>query len=134
MRGAGAKEHGQRYAFLFCASQNRDPEPQKGQQSIRRCALQTARRANPEDPADQQPEIEATGMNQQPLQDVVVPAQISAAHRARVVEVRERALDRRPTSKHQTQSAGAAQPTAIAIAKRWSASQPTVEVKSTRNS
>jgi len=45
VQGVGAQERGQRYAFLFGASQNRDPEPQESQQRIRREPLQTARPA-----------------------------------------------------------------------------------------
>ena len=40
-----------------------------------------------------EPEIEATRMNQEALQDVRVAAQMGAPHPARVVEMRKRAFD-----------------------------------------
>src|ERR1700730_656181 len=87
-------------------------------QNARHAALQTTWRADSEDPADQQPEIEGAGMNQQPLEDVRMTAQMRAAHASRVVEVRERALDPLTASPHQAASSSAANPATIAIHRR----------------
>src|SRR6266480_2121380 len=55
-----------------------------------------------------EPEIEATRMNQQSLQDVRVAAQMGAAHAARVVEMREGAFDLLAALAHQSASAWSA--------------------------
>src|SRR5262245_2291366 len=41
----------------------------------------------------QQAEIEATGVDQQAFEDVVVPAQVGATHPARVIDMRKRAFE-----------------------------------------
>ena len=56
-------------------------------------ALQPARRADPDQMTHDEPEIEATRMNQEALQDVRVAAQMGAPHPARVVEMRKRAFE-----------------------------------------
>ena len=68
-------------------------------------ALQAARRADADQLTHDEPEIEATGMNQQALQDVRVTAQMRAAHAARVVEMREGAFDPLAASPHQAPAA-----------------------------
>jgi hypothetical protein len=65
-----------------------------------------------------EPEIEATRLNQQAFQDVGVTAQMRAAHAAGVVEMREGALDLLAALAHQSPSAWAANPPAIGIHRR----------------
>jgi hypothetical protein len=77
--------------------------------------LETAWRANPEGRPDQQPKIEAARMDQQPLEDIVVTAQMRAAHPARLIEMREGAFDILPASTHQAASPSATNPPTIAI-------------------
>src|SRR6266852_2308280 len=84
----------------------------------RDAALEAARGADSEDRPHHQPEIEAAGMNQQPLEDVPAPAQMRAAHAAGVVEMCERAFDVLPASTHQATPTGAANPPTIAIHRR----------------
>ena len=78
-------------------------------------ALQPARRADADQVTHDEPEIEATRMNQQTLQDVRVAAQMRAAHPARVVEMREGAFDALAALAHQSASASSANPSSIAI-------------------
>ena len=58
-----------------------DERPQGGHRRERRgaAALQAPRRTDSEQRAHEQPEIAATGVDQQPLQDVVVPSEMRAA-------------------------------------------------------
>jgi hypothetical protein len=58
-----------------------------------------------EERAHEQAEIEPAGMDQQPLEDVGVTAQVGAAHTPCVIEVRERAFDQFAAPPHQTPSA-----------------------------
>jgi hypothetical protein len=67
--------------------------------------LETTRRPHREDRAQQQAEIEPAGMDQQPLEDVRVTAQVGAAHTPGVIEVRERAFDQFAAPPHETPSA-----------------------------
>ena len=76
---------------------------------------ESRRRADAEDLTHDEPKIEATGMNQQPLQDVRVTAQMGATHPARVIDMREGAFDRLATSTHQAPAAGSTNPATIAI-------------------
>src|SRR5206468_5270036 len=62
--------------------------------------------------------VDAAGMNQQPLEDVLVPSQMRATHAARVVDVRERTLDPLAALAHQAPSASSTYPAAIAIHRR----------------
>src|SRR5207244_2023312 len=70
----------------------RPPHDDEGQHR-RQPPLQTARRPESDQLTHDEPKIEAAGMNQQPLEDVLMTTQMRAAHAARVVDVRERALD-----------------------------------------
>ena len=65
-----------------------------------------------------EPEIEAAGVNQQPLENIRVTAQMRAPHAARVIEVREGAFDPFAALAHQAASAGPADPSPIAIDRR----------------
>ena len=81
-------------------------------------ALQPARRADPDQMTHDEPEIEATRMNQEALQDVRVAAQMRAPHPARVVEMRKRAFDPFAALAHQAAAAAAPHPATIAIHRR----------------
>src|SRR5678815_6154869 len=98
-------------------SQVFDKRPQRDHDGHRGCesALQAARRADAEDLTHDEPKIEATGMNQQPLQDVRVTAQMGATHPPRVIDMREGAFDRLAASTHQAPAAGSTNPATIAI-------------------
>ena len=65
-----------------------------------------------------EPEIEATRMNQEALQDVGVAAQMGAPHPARVVEMRKRAFDPFAALAHQAAAASSPHPATIAIHRR----------------
>ena len=56
-------------------------------------ALEPPRRAYADRVPHHEPEIEGAGMNQEPLENVLMPPQMRAPHAPRVVEVREGALD-----------------------------------------
>ena len=60
-----------------------------------------------------EPEIEATRMNQEALQDVRVAAQMRAPHPARVVEMRKRAFDPFAALAHQAAAASSPHPATI---------------------
>ena len=61
--------------------------------SIQRVSLEPARRALAEQLPHQNSEIEGARVDQQSFEDVPMPAQVSAAHPAGVVHVREGAFD-----------------------------------------
>ena len=65
-----------------------------------------------------EPEIEATRMNQEALQDVRVAAQMGAPHPARVVEMRKRAFDPFAALAHQAAAASSPHPATIARHRR----------------
>ena len=65
-----------------------------------------------------EPEIEATRMNQEALQDVGVAAQMGAPHPARVVEMRKRAFDPFAALAHQAAAASSPHPATVAIHRR----------------
>ena len=77
---------------------------------VRRGANRGSARAAPT--AD---EIEGARVDQQPFEDVAMPAQVRAAHPARVIDVRERPLHVLPASPQQPLTARAAHPPAIAV-------------------
>src|SRR2546427_4574913 len=56
-------------------------------------SLQPARRAAPEHLPHEETEVERARVNEQPLQDVLMPAQVGAAEAAGVIHVGEGALD-----------------------------------------
>src|SRR5689334_10861491 len=56
-------------------------------------ALEATWGAGAQNLAHQQPEIEAAGMNQEPLQDVVVPTQMRATQAAGLVQMGVRAFE-----------------------------------------
>ena len=70
-------------------------------QDARGAALQAPWRADAEVLAYREPHVEATAMNQQPLQDVVVSPQVRASHPAGLIEVGNRSLGEfRPSPPH----------------------------------
>jgi hypothetical protein len=73
---------------------------QHSREDDRRAVLQTARRAKTDHLTHHQSEIETTGMNEETLQDIRVPTQMGTTHRARVIDMRERAFDQLPASSH----------------------------------
>ena len=81
-------------------------------------ALQPSRRADPDQVTHDEPEIEATRMNQDALENVCVSAQMRSPHPTRVIEVRERAFDRLGASTHQAPSTGTTNRATIAIHRR----------------
>ena len=50
-------------------------------------ALEAARRAPATDPPHQQAEIEGARVDQKPFENIAMPAQVRAAHPARVVDM-----------------------------------------------
>ena len=87
---AGWKSHYSLYpasdALVEAFAKERDERRQNGRQA----ALQAARGAESDQVTHDEPEIEATRMNQEPLQDVRVAAQMRPAHRARFIKMRIR--------------------------------------------
>src|SRR5215203_7008887 len=81
----------------------------------RKAALEAAWRADAEDLTHDEPEIEATRMNQQTLQDVRVTTQMRTTHPTRVIDVREGAFDRLTASTHQASAASSTRPATIGI-------------------
>jgi len=81
----------------------------------RRAILQPARRAAADQVAHDEPEIEASRMNQQTLEDVRVAAQMRAAHPTGVVEIREGAFDTLAPLTHQAPAARPTNPSTIGI-------------------
>ena len=67
--------------------------------------LQPARRTAAEQVAHDEPEVEAPGMNQQPLEDIGVTTQMLAAHPTGVVQMREGAFDPLAPLPHQAPAA-----------------------------
>jgi hypothetical protein len=57
--------------------------------SVQTTPLEASRRSPAGRPPHQNSEIEGTRVNQQPFEDVAMPAQVSAAHPAGVVDVSE---------------------------------------------
>src|SRR5271157_2635313 len=69
-------------------------EQQQGLQNVRaRAVSQLSRRARTQQLAQDQAQVERADVNQLPLQDVVPSPQVAAPHPARLVAVREAALD-----------------------------------------
>ena len=62
--------------------------PDKGKKRCR-APLKAARRAHAKEDTHQQSEIEAAGVNQQPLPNVRVAAEVHAAHAAGLIQMRE---------------------------------------------
>ena len=60
----------------------------QGGERRRRVALEAPRRAHARQLAQEQPEVEAADVNEQPLENVGVSPQMHAAHPARLVEMR----------------------------------------------
>jgi len=63
----------------------------------------------------QEPEIERACVDDQPLEDILMPAQVDPAEPAGVIDMRKGPFDVLPAALHQLLSARAADPTAIAI-------------------
>src|SRR5271155_3927905 len=80
-----------------------------------RAILQPARRATTNQVAQDEPKIEAAGMNQQALEDIGVAAQMRAAHPTGVVEMCEGAFDPLASLTHQAPAARATNPPPIGI-------------------
>ena len=77
--------------------------------------LQPSRRADADQLSHQQPEIETAGVNQQPLQNVGVSAQVHASHAAGLVEMREGPLQALAAEPEQPQATRATNAPPIAI-------------------
>src|SRR4051795_252531 len=97
-----------------------DQGPQRHQRADhgRQAALEPSRRAHADQLTHDEAEIEASGMNQQALQDVRVPTQMRPPHPARVIDMREGPFDALAPLPHQAASAGATHATSIAIYRR----------------
>src|ERR1700686_5790119 len=80
-----------------------------------RAILQPARRAAADQVAHDEPEIEAPRMDQQPLEDIGVTAQVGAAHTPSVVEMREGAFDPLTPLTHQAPAARSTNPPPIGV-------------------
>ena len=78
-------------------------------------ALETARRADASQPPHQQPEVEAGGVHEQPLEDVGMPPQMHTPHRAGFEEMGERAFQPFAALAQQALPAGATNAPAVAI-------------------
>src|SRR5271155_4370734 len=96
-------------------------EHQKRGHEGRQAILQPARRADTDQVAHEQSEIEAPGMNQQALEDIGVAAQIRAAHRTGVVKMGEGAFDPLAPLTHQATAARAPNPAPMAYTGVWAA-------------
>src|SRR5712692_7632027 len=83
-----AHEHGRGWGFPCNTHQNRHPEPQPHQQTLRREALQTARGAFPKPLPHHQRQIESAQVNQYPLENVVSSPQVHAPHPSCLIGVR----------------------------------------------
>src|SRR6516164_4555935 len=77
--------------------------------------LQPARRADADQLTQEEPEIEAARVDQQPLADVRVAAQVHTAHPAGLVEMREASFQALTAKPQQTQAACAANAPTIAV-------------------
>ena len=77
----------------------RPNQREKGAEDRDDAALQAARRADADQLPHEEAEIEAAGVDQQPLQNVRVPAEVHAAHPAGLVEMREGSSKRSPRSR-----------------------------------
>src|SRR5206468_3060298 len=95
-------------------------EEYNGGHDSRRATLEPARRAAADLVTHDEPEIEASRMNQHALQDVGVSAQMRAAHPARLVQMRKGAFDPFAALAHQTASASTANSSSIPIHRRLS--------------
>src|SRR5882672_6657002 len=71
-------------------------------------ALKTPRRPSPDHVPHQEAEVERAGVDDEPLHDVLMAAQVGAAKPAGVIDVRKGALDVLSTSAHQPLPASAA--------------------------
>jgi hypothetical protein len=76
------------------SAQKQQPRGAGGHRAI----LQSARRAVTDQVAHDQPEVEASRMNQQALEDIRVAAQIRAAHATGVVDARRTVRSARPVN------------------------------------
>src|ERR1017187_2905147 len=86
----------------------RHPARQRAQKSGKHLpskVFQLARRARAQQLAQNQTQVERTHVDQLPLQNVFLAAQMAAPHPARLVAVREAALD--PILRHDVAGAGA---------------------------
>src|SRR5258708_19718236 len=64
-------------------------------------ALKASRRAAPEHVPHQEPEIEGAGVDDQPLEDVRMPAQVNPAQPAGVIDIGKRPFHVLPSAPHQ---------------------------------
>src|ERR1700674_260935 len=83
--------------------------------NLRSVRLNPARRAVADQVAHDEPEIEASRMNQQALEDIGVATQMRGAHPAGVVKMREGAFDPLASLAHQATAARATKPPPIGI-------------------
>ncbi len=84
--------------------------PQKGRQGV----LQAPGRAEAQGPAQQQAQVEAGHVDQQPFEDVGVAAKVRATHPSGVITMSEAPFDELPALPHQ--------PFAPRPARDWAAS------------
>src|SRR5215204_1342391 len=90
-------------------------EHQKGGHGGDEPTLQRARRADADQVAHEQAEIEATGLNQQALSNVGVAAEVHARHPAGLIEMGEGAFQALSAQAQQPQSACATDAPTIAV-------------------
>ena len=88
---------------------------EKGTESRGQATLQAARRPNTDQLSHEQPEIEATDVNQEPLQNVRVPAEVHATHATGLVEMREGSFQALAAESEQALAACATTTSTIAI-------------------
>ena len=75
-----------------CASQQAAKDSQRQNARLRRIS-EAPRRSMATGFAHYQPEIEGARVNQQPFDDVFMPAQMGSPHRARLIQMGEAAFD-----------------------------------------
>lgn len=75
-----------------CAPQQAAKDSQRKNARLRRIS-EAPRRSMATGFSHYQPEIEGAGMNQQPFDDIFMPAQMSSPHRARLIQMSEAAFD-----------------------------------------
>src|SRR5712691_149828 len=78
-------------------------------------SLQPSRRAAAERLPHEETEIERARVDEQPLQDVLMPAQVSAAEPTSLVHVSERALDVLAATPHEPLASRAAHAPSVAV-------------------
>jgi len=93
----------------------RPNQRQKARQARDESSLQPAWRADADQVPHEQSEIEAAGVNQQPLQDVRVTTEVHAPHAARLIEMGKRPFESLAAEPQQAQASWAANAPTIAV-------------------